>query len=142
MEDASGSALEGAIIFWLRLRCVHPEVQLDLMIPGVKVNAIRGSRLHQAANADVSLCCGPNGCQKAVANVPRAISSPLSAGKNNSSLSTAKASEAPNKRHIEGNGRHNAMGGNKRRCEPLLWTQWMPKGCGKSHSRQYVASER
>ena len=64
-------------------------------------------------NLDASLCCGPDGCPKAVLNVARAIALPLGAWSANSCLRGGKASKVTNKGQIEGNGQPNAMVGNK-----------------------------
>ena len=93
-------------------------------------------------NADVSLCCGPNGCPKAVANVTRAIASPLGARKIYSPLSSSKASEVTNKSQIEQNGWHGATIGNKHRCHIFLHTQWMPKSSCECHLGHCVAFGR
>ena len=60
----------------------------------------------------------------------------------NSHLSSSKASEVANKSQIAQNGWHNATIGNKHRCQPLLWTQWMPKSRGKCHSGHCFAFGR
>ena len=62
-----------------------------------KLNKMGGTAQRWGTKADVSLCCGPNGCPKAVANVTRAIASPWDAGKIYSHLSSSKASKVPNK---------------------------------------------
>ena len=81
-------------------------------------------------NIDVSLCCGSNGCLKAVANATRAITLPLGAWSANlCRKKLAKSLTKAKSREMRCGVSQDVMLENKHGCEPLLWTH---NGCPRA----------
>ena len=129
---------------WALGQCIRLSAapKLAKSLTKAKSNKMGGTAPRWGTNSDVSLCCTPNGCPQAVANVSRATALPLGAWSVHLPLSSPKASKVTSKSQTKQNGWHGATIGNKHRCEPLVWTQWMPKSSCECHLGHCVAFGR